>query len=81
MGLYDRDYMRQRQGKDDAYWNWLHRSHSRGTAPEREGQRSYWKQPVTAKQAMMMIALILALVLLPHFTIASRHWHVWFLPL
>ena len=90
MGLYDRDYMRRRQGEKDSYWDWLHGSGSsgRGLEPSEPAWRSYqrapaqqslWARPVSIRWVTLIVLVIVALAL-PHLTIAGRHWHIWFLP-
>lgn len=91
MGLYDRDYMRGRQGPKDPYWDWLHGSDHSGSerASERRatvgealplrGQQSLLARPVNLRW-VVVLAMLVGAFLLPHLTIAGRHWHIWLLP-
>jgi len=92
VSLYDRDYMRARQGHRDPYWDWLHGSDfgSHGVVtPERlvdsAGGEEYdfWTRPITFRQLrlpLMLVLMVFAAFVLPHLTIDGRHWHVWLLP-
>jgi len=71
VGLYDRDYMRKREGRRDRYHRWLEES----SQPVRPRRRSWgW-----GRTMFVTFALVFGLLVLPHFVIAGNHWQFFFL--
>jgi len=68
MGLYDRDYMRQRLGRRDRYLDSRYESRQ---APRRS--RSW------SRTMLVTFALVLGLLVLPQLTIGGHHWRFWIL--
>jgi hypothetical protein len=63
--------MRQRQGRRDRYHGWLEES----SVPARPRRRGWsWRRTV-----LVTFVIVFGLLVLPHFTIAGHHWHLFFL--
>jgi len=71
VGLYDRDYMRKRQGRRDRYHSWLDES----SQPVSRRRRSSWGW---GRTMLVTFALVFGVLVLPQFTIAGHHWRIWF---
>ncbi len=68
MGLYDRDYMRQRVERDDPYYDrtW----ESKGPVATRRRSRAW---------LLIGAVGLFGVVVLPHLNIAGYHWTLWLL--
>jgi hypothetical protein len=81
VGLYDRDYMRE--PREPQRYSLPPRSPARHSQPPRyypaRARRWRYERRPSDRWLQLLGALLLVnLVVLPHVTIAGRHWTLWF---
>ena len=75
VGLYDRDYMRQRISRRDPYFDRSWES----DRPCAGGNRAMVTGSRWWALAIFVVVAIVGLIVLPQIAIAGRHWSFWFI--